>query len=91
MDTLETAQAFGLSTRPRVAEGDELDASVDFDPYRKRPIERLIGELDAAHSAPSTASTAAMGQPDLYPFVLSAPAIEKLGFVHNLVHPSQER
>jgi hypothetical protein len=33
----------------------------------------------------------AMGQPDLYPFVLSAPAIEKLGFVHNLVHPSQER
>jgi hypothetical protein len=27
-----------------------------------------------------------MGQPDLYPFVLSAPAIEKLGFVHELVH-----
>jgi hypothetical protein len=28
----------------------------------------------------------AMGQSDLYPFVLSRPAIDKLGFVHNLVH-----
>ena len=27
-----------------------------------------------------------MGQPDLYPFVLSQPAIEKLGFIHRLVH-----
>ena len=28
----------------------------------------------------------AMGLPDLYPFVLSPPAIDKLGFVHELVH-----
>jgi hypothetical protein len=34
VDTLEKAQAFSLSTRPRVAEGEGLDASVDFDPYR---------------------------------------------------------
>jgi hypothetical protein len=27
----------------------------------------------------------AMGLPDLYPFVLSPPAINKLGFVHKLV------
>jgi hypothetical protein len=26
-----------------------------------------------------------MGQPDLYPFVLSAPAIGKLGFIHDLI------
>ena len=26
-----------------------------------------------------------MGQPDLYPFALSPPAIEKLRFVHELV------
>ena len=30
----------------------------------------------------------AMGQHDLYPFVLSPPAIEKLGFIHRLVHPA---
>jgi hypothetical protein len=27
-----------------------------------------------------------MGQPDLYPFVLSPRAVEKLGFVHACVH-----
>jgi hypothetical protein len=27
-----------------------------------------------------------MGLPDLYPFVLSPRAIEKLGYVHRLVH-----
>jgi hypothetical protein len=26
-----------------------------------------------------------MGLPDLYPFVLSAPVVKKLGFVHDLV------
>ena len=28
----------------------------------------------------------AMGLSDLYPFVLSPPAIDKLGFVHELIH-----
>ena len=31
----------------------------------------------------------AMGQPDLYPFVLSTPALEKLAFVHALVHTTE--
>lgn len=88
VDTLEMAQAFGLSTRPRVAEGDELDASVDFDPYRKLPMERLTENWMPLTLAVNSLNRA-MGQPDLYPFVLSAPAIEKLGFVHNLVHPLQ--
>ncbi len=29
-----------------------------------------------------------MGQPDLYPFVLYGPVVEKLAFVHELVHPA---
>jgi hypothetical protein len=29
-----------------------------------------------------------MGQPDLYPFSMSTPALEKLAFVHALVHPA---
>ena len=28
-----------------------------------------------------------MGQPDLYPFVLKPPVIEKLAFIHRLTHP----
>jgi hypothetical protein len=27
-----------------------------------------------------------MGQPDLYPFVLSRPVISKLAFLHELIH-----
>jgi hypothetical protein len=26
-----------------------------------------------------------MGQPDLYPFIISPPVVEKLGFIHDLV------
>jgi hypothetical protein len=32
-----------------------------------------------------------MGQPDLYPFVLSSPAIEKLRFIHDTVLQSRQR
>jgi hypothetical protein len=27
-----------------------------------------------------------MGQLDVYPFILSPPVVEKLGFVHDLIH-----
>ena len=30
-----------------------------------------------------------MGQPDLYPYVLSEPAMGKLGFVHDLVRAAR--
>lgn len=86
VDTLETAAAFGLSTRPRVAEGDELDASVDFDPYRTQPFERLVESWMPLTIALNSLNRS-MGQPDLYPFVLSPPALDKLAFVHGLVHP----
>jgi hypothetical protein len=33
----------------------------------------------------------AMGQPDLYPFVLSPAVIEKLGYMHALVHGAAAR
>jgi len=75
-----------LSTRPRLAEGDELDASVDFDPYRTQPFDRLIESWMPLTIALNSLNRS-MGQPDLYPFVLSTSALEKLAFVHDLVHP----
>jgi hypothetical protein len=86
VDTLETAAAFGLSTRPRVAEGNELDASVDFDPYRTQPFDRLVESWMPLTIALNSLNRS-MGQADLYPFVLSTPALGKLAFVHGLVHP----
>lgn len=85
VDTLETARAFGLSTRPGLVSGYELDAVVDFDPYRAVGIARLI-ESWLPLSLALNSLNRAMGKADLYPFVLSAPAIEKLRFVHDLVH-----
>jgi hypothetical protein len=33
----------------------------------------------------------AMGNPDLYPFVLSPAVVTKLGFVHDVVHRREAR
>lgn len=87
VDTLEIARAFGLSTRPGLARGDELDATVDFDPYRASGIGQLMDSWLPLSLALNSLNRA-MGKADLYPFVLSAPAIQKLGFVHDLVHAS---
>jgi len=86
VDTLETAGAFGLSTRPKEAQGDALDASVDFDAYRARTMNQLT-ESWLPLTVALNSLNRSMGQPDLYPFVLSTPALEKLAFVQALVHP----
>jgi len=87
VDTLETAGAFGLSTKPLVTKGDELDASVDFDAYRARTMDRL-SESWLPLTVALNSLARSMGQPDLYPFVLSAPTLDKLAFVHTLVRPA---
>lgn len=80
-DTLETAAAFGMAVR----RPDGLAADRVFDPY---------GETDAAVLTAAwvpltvaiNAVNRSMGQPDLYPFVLSAPVAGKLQFIADLVH-----
>ena len=82
VDTLETARAFGLAVDPRGHE--EMAAEVDFNPYRARTAEQLANAwiplsvaLNSIHHS--------MGQPDLYPFVLSPTVIAKLEFIHGLI------
>ena len=61
-------------------------------PTRSASTDALVRRADrrAGFRSPtcSTTSIAASGMADGYPFVLSAPAIEKLRFVHDTVHPS---
>jgi len=83
-DTLETAAACGLSLRPAndnepALEQIRLQASnrpVDFDQLIADwfPVAYVLNNLNRG-----------MGLPDAYPFVLSAPAIEKLRFVHDVI------
>lgn len=85
VDTLETAAAFGVEVMPRVTSEAAFRTQIDFDPYRQIDFDSL-----AAAWLPLTAAVnnlnQSMGQPDLYPFVLSPQGQGKLRFVHGLVH-----
>jgi hypothetical protein len=82
-DTLETARSFGLKVKPRRARG-ALAAAIDFDPY-KAGIDRLIDAWLPIEFATNSLNRS-MGLTDLYPFLLSSKAIEKLAFIHGLTH-----
>ena len=69
-DGLETAHAHGLSGDPRVDERPFADVVLDT----WLPLTRALNQMNRS-----------MGQGDLYPFVLSAPVVEKLAYVHDLV------
>jgi hypothetical protein len=83
VDTLETAAACGFSLRPRRSDEPALPA-VPFVVSAQLPFERLLDSWFPLTYALNNL-TRGLGQPDAYPFVLSAPAIEKLRYVHQLV------
>lgn len=85
VDTLETANAFGLRVQPRVTLGADLAAKMDFDPYRAS-IERIVDAWLPLTFAVNSINRS-MGVPDLYPFVLSPAAVMKLAFVHACIAP----
>lgn len=84
VDTLETASAFGLRIRPRISQSQDLSSEVSFDPYRAPDIERLMKAWLPLTFAVNSLNRS-MGQPDLYPFVLSPAVVRKLGFVRDVV------
>ncbi|MBY0331068.1 MAG: putative zinc-binding peptidase [Acetobacteraceae bacterium] len=84
VDTLEMAASLEFSVRPRADDSGVLQAEIAFDPYAAPDIGALVDAwVPLTHAVNSL--NRCMGAPDLYPFVLSSPAIEKLGFVHDLV------
>jgi hypothetical protein len=89
VDTLETSAAFGLRIRPRIGQGRDLDAEVFFDPYRAPDIELLMKAWLPLTFAVNSLNRS-MGQPDLYPFVLSPAAVRKLAFVRDVVAGAPE-
>ncbi len=85
VDTLDTAAAFGLRVRPAVAHPAELDTSLDLDPYDAADARTLVQAwLPLTYAVNSL--NRSMGQPDLYPFILSAPVVDRLEFIHRLIH-----
>jgi hypothetical protein len=85
VDTLEMAGSFGVRVDPKLDQDGELEASVDFDPYKAGDIQQLIAVWLPLTFALNSLNRC-MGQGDIYPFVLSPVVIEKLGFIHTIVH-----
>jgi hypothetical protein len=88
VDALDTADAFGLRTNPDVetdAVGIELRRT--FDSYSSGTVDSLIRAWVPLTLAINSINRS-MGQPDLYPFVLSEPVFEKLKYIHALIRSS---
>lgn len=78
VDTLETAAAF------RVAVDGAFAAGGGSYPYRAANMERLVTAWTPLTIAINCLNRS-MGQPDLYPFVLPGPAVNKLNFIRELI------
>ena len=85
VDTLETAESFGLRIRPKAGADPVLEMEVEFDPYDQNNFDALVAAwLPLTYAANSLNHS--MGQPDLYPFVLAPRVMGKLRFIHGLIH-----
>jgi len=85
VDSLETSQAFGLKVHPDISSDKHLHADASIDPYGSGHFEQLI-DIWLPLTYAMNAMNRSMGLRDIYPFVLSPAVIEKIAFIHRLVH-----
>ena len=84
VDTLETAVECGLSLTPRRKGEPSMKPDIALDGERPTSFDQVINRWFPLTYVLNNLNRG-MGLPDAYPFVLSAPAIEKLRFVHEVV------
>jgi hypothetical protein len=84
VDTLETASAFGLRIHPATTKNKALHADIDFDPHRAPTMGQLIDAWLPLTFAVNSLNRS-MGHNDLYPFIVSAPVVKKLEFIHAII------
>ena len=85
VDGLETARSFGIKVRPAAKGADQLAVEVDFQPYAAANAQDLVDDWIPLTVAINSVNRS-IGQPDFYPFVLSPPVIDKLQFIHEIIH-----
>jgi hypothetical protein len=85
VDTLETAQACGMSLHPVRRDEPMLETNPDIDNVDPDAFDRMIrGWLPVTYVLNNL--NRGLGLPDSYPFVLSPPVLDKLRFVHETIH-----
>lgn len=83
IDTLETAYSFGLSVHPLI-DTKRLHAEIKKDPYIIEEFEAIM-ELWLPLTFAMNSLNRSMGLHDIYPFIITEPVKEKLGFIHKVV------
>jgi len=84
---VETAAGFGLSLKPRHPDAQSMTADLKTVDERDANFDRVLTAWLPLTFALNEMSRG-MGLPDIYPFVLSSVAMEKLRFIH---HSSRQR
>ena len=83
------ASAFGIQVQPQVVRDEALSTEINPDPYRSGSMQEII-DAWLPLTFPINSLNRAMGNQDLYPFVLSPRAIAKLSFIHDVVRSRRE-
>ncbi|WP_102107083.1 zinc-binding metallopeptidase family protein [Oceaniglobus roseus] len=84
IDGLETAWSYGITCDPRAGGTMTFGNMFQFDPYAAPGAQEVVDAWVPLTIAINSVNRS-LGQPDLYPFVLSTPVMEKLGFIHSLI------
>jgi hypothetical protein len=84
IDTLETARAYGLVLKPEVGSPRASPAALKTRRLDLQAFDELLAGWIPLTLALNSLNRS-MGLPDLYPFVLSSAAREKLRFVHDVI------
>lgn len=90
MDTVETAHAFGMRIDPAAAANrDKLSVEYATNPLLIDDFKELMDMWLPLTMAVNSLNRS-MGQPDLYPFVIAPPVIEKMSFIHRICKTYQQ-
>jgi hypothetical protein len=84
VDTLETAAGFGLSLHPRHPQAKVMTVDAPQAESNRASFDAVLGAWLPLTFALNSLNRG-MGLPDHYPFVLSAPAVEKMRLVHEIL------
>jgi len=85
VDGLETARSFGIKVRLAAKNAEGLSVELEFQPYAAANAQDLVDDWVPLTVAINSLNRS-IGQPDFYPFVLSPPVIDKLQFIHEIIH-----
>ena len=68
-----------------IVDDPALETEVTFNPHRGVPMQKLIDAWLPLTYAVNCLNRS-MGQPDIYPFVIAPKVIEKMAYIHALIH-----